>query len=424
MSDMRRRRRNITFRSDPSLYVSSTHGTRVGRVSLIGNQITDSEGHPWTYEGFKGEDVGGPFRTERTFFNDNRGDPAKPDQTPSPMISFDRTGWFGHQKFHGPFYPELPSSLPFPSSRESSDAQLDAWGTKAIALCKPTNSVADLSTAIGELIREGLPSMIGMASVESRLRDIRASGDEYLNVVFGWLPLVNDVRKTAYAIRESNKILRQYERDAGRLVRRSYEFPIVREQTDPTFMYNSRGNFGGLSTNSESFNGAAFRDYPGHLKPLFFERKTEIRRWFKGAFTYYLPSGYDSRNGWDRAALAADQVYGISLTPETLWNLTPWSWAADWLGNYGDVLANVSSYLTDGLVLRYGYMMETSLVTDTYTLPGVNLYGQPTKTYTLSLSREVKKRRPATPFGFGLTFDSFSSKQKAILAALGITRLR
>jgi hypothetical protein len=39
-------------------------------------------------------------------------------------------------------------------------------------------------------------------------------------------------------------------------------------------------------------------------------------------------------------------------------------------------------------------------------------------------STTVKQRLPATPFGFGLTFDGLSTKQKAILTALGITRVR
>jgi len=37
---------------------------------------------------------------------------------------------------------------------------------------------------------------------------------------------------------------------------------------------------------------------------------------------------------------------------------------------------------------------------------------------------ETKRRIPATPYGFGLKWDEFSSRQKAIIAALGISRSR
>jgi peptidoglycan/xylan/chitin deacetylase (PgdA/CDA1 family) len=155
---------------------------------------------------------------------------------------------------------------------------------------------------------------------------------------------------------------------------------------------------------------------------MYSETTRVVKRYFKGAFTYYLPSDYESRNKVEEAAFYLDKILGLQLTPEVLWNLTPWSWAADWVGNFGDVLANVSDYATDGLVLRYGYMMEHSISKVTYTIPDIPALGG--RTLTQTHFREVKKRVPATPFGFGLTFDSFSTKQKAILAALGITKVR
>jgi hypothetical protein len=235
----------------------------------------------------------------------------------------------------------------------------------------------------------------------------------------------SDLAKSIDATDRADKIMKQYIRDAGRIVRRSYEFDKVVNQSAVTMIDPARRpNMGGLSTNNTPNNFAWFADYPNHGKPLFVETKSEVKRWFTGAFTYYLPDGFDAKNKWDVIKLEADKLYGISLTPETLWNLAPWSWAADWFGTFGDVLANFSDYRQDGLVMPYGYMMEHSIVTTTYTLPGVRLRGYPTQTFSLSLSREVKKRRRATPYGFGITFDSFSTRQKAILAALGITRVK
>jgi hypothetical protein len=75
-------------------------------------------------------------------------------------------------------------------------------------------------------------------------------------------------------------------------------------------------------------------------------------------------------------------------------------------------------------------MMETTTVTDTFTASGpyssVGMAGlsQPYPYVApVTLRVTTKKRVAASPFGFGLTWDSLSSVQKAIVAALGITRV-
>lgn len=400
--------------SDANLYLNRSV------FNVVGTQVTESEGHPWSDHGYRGVDIGGPFWTQKKYSRDNR----KGNTNTNPMFSFTDIQPSGStsEKQFGPLYAVNPNDVaPYnnPPSAASSPEELDAWGTKAIALCKPTNSVADLSTALGELAREGLPSMVGAAAWQSRLKDIRSSGDEYLNVTFGWLPLVSDIRKAAISVNESRKILAQYERDAGRLVRRRYEFPLqvdigpVEFIDDPNEPYRPQRVLSGK-----------FYDFVSPSGDLYRQRKTVTKRWFSGAFTYYLPSGYDSRSVVDRAGLAADRIYGLSVDPETLWNLAPWSWAVDWATNIGDVISNVSDFITDGLLLRYGYMMEHTIVTDTYTRHVSFKKGYGKTTLVLEKITETKQRRPATPFGFGLTFDGLSTKQKAICAALGITRVR
>jgi hypothetical protein len=124
----------------------------------------------------------------------------------------------------------------------------------------------------------------------------------------------------------------------------------------------------------------------------------------------------------DRYALLAKQL-GLTLTPEHLWNLTPWSWALDWFANTGSVLSNISDYANAGLVMRYGYIMETTYVSDTYTMEGaVRTDGVPFICPPLTLVTETKVRQQANPFGFGVSFESLSGFQLSILSALGISR--
>jgi hypothetical protein len=69
----------------------------------------------------------------------------------------------------------------------------------------------------------------------------------------------------------------------------------------------------------------------------------------------------------------------------------------------------------------YGYIMEHSIVRDTYTLSATG-FNQPQAVPPATFVTETKLRRGANPFGFGLTWDGLSTFQKSILAALGITR--
>jgi hypothetical protein len=355
---------------------------------------------------------------------------------PVPQPLYNLYGDYGTQRYRyfGPLYVVDPNHVSnYPIMPGTSDNDLLPYGTQAIARVKPTSSVADLSVNLGELFKEGLPHLAGSSLWQSRLKEYSEAAtrgaDEYLNYTFGILPLIDGIKDTANAVSKSEKILRQYERDAGKVVRRRYEFPIVKETvptqtrpiTFPQLGSKVNGDYGIMNT--DTVLAFAHPDHSNNFaRPIYVDSSSEIKRWFSGAFSYYLPTSYYARDKWSRAAIDADKLLGIELTPEVLWNLTPWSWAADWFGNFGDVLANVSDYATDGLVLRYGYIMEERTMTTTYTMPDVRFRGYPPLNLTQTHVRVLKRRLPATPFGFGLTFDGFSTKQKAILAALGISK--
>jgi len=316
--------------------------------------------------------------------------------------------------YNGPMLPAGPNVMSFPTSIESSTGSLNAIGADAIALCKPDNSVANLTTFLGETIREGLPHLVGATTWKDRALTAKNAGGEYLNVQFGWRPLISDITSFGSGVVNANTVLKQYERDAGKTVRRSFYFPLV--TSDKITELGSGSPYGGQWGNHSGFTPVG---------KLSVRRETRIARWFKGAFVYYLPSGYDSRNQMDKMALLADRL-GLQLTPETLWNLAPWSWAVDWFTNTGSVLSNVSSFAEHGLVMRYGYLMESTMVKDTYTLRDINwgsTSGGPSA-LTTSLVTETKRRVKANPYGFGITWEGLSPFQISILSALGLSRGR
>lgn len=357
---------------------------------VIGTQKTVSEGHPFPKKKGTGQDLGGNFYTHRDFYNG-----------PTGSVSWEGGNW----RYLGPFLPHAVSfsGLAVPAS----DQELDALGTTAIARVKPLNPCVDGSTAIGEL-HAGLPKMVGSALTKSAFKDYRKVGDEYLNAAFGWAPFISDIGKVVDTVSKSEKILAQIYRDSGRNIRRRYTFP-----DEETTEYSTSIGYG----NPTGFDAAEVS--PGILH----SQTTTVRKtWFSGAFTYHMDLGQDPMSNMKRWAQEARALYGIGINPDVIWNLTPWSWAADYFANIGDIMSNVTAFADDGLVLRYGYVMQSTKTTVTSTLSGHRLGGVAQPDLTMSYGRETKVRRVATPYGFGLNLDGLQPRQWAILAALGISR--
>lgn len=384
-------------------------------------QLTVSEGHPWKGSlPQDGQDLGGPFYTEKTEVvggnfrrNFSRTDPNVLKKVWSgqvlPAGAAQRiNSWSA-------------ASSPSPEPEVSSDMQLAAFGTTAISRCKPTGRPMAAFASMRELRNDGLPSIPGVSrervqQVLHGYRDKRLSGafkgpaSEYLNIVFGWSPLIADVKNLHTAVTSFDKLMAQYERDSGRIVRRKYRFPKEPAKVETTT----------LSSGVLPFDNA---DTYSYLWPdwkqgkVLQTRSVEQSRWFSGAFMYHLDSGNDSWGQARRIAQKADASFGALPTPETIYESSPWTWLVDWFSNTGDVVSNISDMLVHGLVMPYGYMMETTTIKYSWTgsLPGMNS--------TLEVQRTFKKRIRATPFGFGLTDSSLTAKQKAILAALGIVRV-
>jgi hypothetical protein len=375
--------------------------------SVTESQVTDSEGHPWNSRKRGSGDIGGEFYTRRTYVI------SKPTQANLSITTPLSGGNYKVETYQGPAFPVTPNTVAFPPDGRSSVSRLSSDGATAVARCKPTNSVADAAVFLGELLTGGLPHALGSQAWKSRTQVGKGAGSEYLNVQFGWKPLLNDVSQFATAVKHASDVLKQYERDAGKVVRRRYNFPSSRSVEFSTV---ATGVAARLPPGITAFTDSA------NLGSLIRRRETLQRKWFSGAFTYHLPVGYDSRSKMDTYALYADKILGASLTPDTLWNLAPWSWAIDWFSNTGDVISNLSDWATDGLVMRYGYIMEHTIVSDSYSIDKSGTKTLSGSVGGLTYVSETKVRHRANPFGFGLTWDGLSPSQLAIAAALGLSR--
>jgi hypothetical protein len=369
-----------------------------------------SSGHPYQKLGHTTRDIGGDFAMRRYEYDQSPGNVSYDiSKSSNPSAS-------GYH-YRGPqfaAYHDTSSQGAWLDPEPSSFLELRALGTTAIARCIPTNPLFDLTTFIGEL-HEGIPRLVGADFFKNRTAYAKSAGSEYLNLQFGWLPLYSDVQKFAYAVKNQDEVLAQYERDSGKRLKR--RITILEERTTESYAWNgaSAKPTPALPTtcSPDGFASVALRQI----------REITRRQWFSGCFTYYLEPERSGVKGRKRWLQEANKLYGVRLTPETLWNLTPWSWGVDWFSNVGDVLHNASAFANDGLVMPYGYMMEQCSIKDHYTNSGAQ-YKSPgiPSTYTQTFTTYTKRRVKATPFGFGIDLSSLTGRQLAIVSALGLSR--
>jgi len=379
--------------------------------SVDGTQRTVSEGHPVSQLGKTDDDIGGDFETFKS--------EVPWISHPSATVRADGNPYLGEFfEYEGGLIPSLSTPLKREAFDLRSSAQLNALGSTAIARCSPVNSHSELLTSLSETLKDGLPAIPGISQWRQKTAIAKGAGSEYLNAQFGWVPLVNDIRSATAAARDAAKLLRQFQRDAGRSVRRTYEFP---RETDLTTTTVYDGPYASNYLNAGGFDPLHPRYFPGGESGRYkVTREFDRKVWFSGAFTYHMPAN-DTQVGKFMSALQQyDLLFGVVPTPDVIWNLTPWSWATDWFANTGDVLTNVSNAMLYGQVLRYGYLMEKTTIKDRHVLELPGFIG-PQRIESV-VKTTVKRRIRANPFGFGITYDGLDGYQLSILAALGMTR--
>lgn len=293
----------------------------------------------------------------------------------------------------------------------SSDAALISMGTIGIAKALPTNPLAGFGQFLGELHQ--LPTVVDPLAWKSAARDFKRLAEkgssEYLNAQFGWVPFLNDIFDFTKVSLQAQKHITNYDMNSGKNIRRSRKILTTQSASTPIV-----------------YPGSGPVPTPATLASTGTLTQTDVisqRVWFSGCFTYYLPPLDGSViSYYRRYSRYAQKLFGVGLDPHLLWQLAPWSWASDWFLNTGSVIRNWSAFSTQGLVMRYGYVMEEKTKWTTYSLDGYRMSScssPPLLDTRIEISR-VRLR--ATPYGFGLNPASFTPFQNSIIAALGINR--
>jgi hypothetical protein len=285
---------------------------------------------------------------------------------------------------------------------------MNALGATAIARVKPNKPTGGLAQFLGELHQ--LPTLPRLDHLKLRSRRLfRDAGSEYLNIQFGWVPFLKDIKDFIHNVYHLQERVDQIDRDNGRFVKRKI---TLFDNTTTTLTTNLGAAYG---------TPVSFTDfYQGTPQQISRETKVTDKAWFSSLFSFYVPPF--KGNSWNvqRRIQLARIIFGLELTPRLVWELTPWSWLADWCGNLGDNISNLSDISSDALVMRNAYIMRHTRTEQTYTCPISFVTGQQVAKQTFFT--EVKQRNIASPYGFGLKEGDFSTTQLAILGALAASR--
>jgi len=389
-----------------ALFGSLANGeVREGSVAVGSMQMIESESHPDFLSGITSRDTGGPFRNRKVQMELLGGYRVRshvgPYDTHTNLIPDDDiAAFFNTYHFGRNGSPEGRASwLESTATPGLSDQELNALGTKAIDITKPTNPTVDIAVSIGELLSErkffAAPGSSGSLA------------GEYLNYSFGIAPTIADFQDLRTAIEKTDKLIRQYEKDAGKHVRRRFEFDTEKSVT--TSSYRAYPQTAGIGLNTYQVEQG--------LVTKTVQKST--RSWFSGAFKYSIP-----KDAFPKRIAELDHLYGIVPGLSLGWELVPFSWLVDYFTPLGSLFDNIDAFLKDGLVIPYAYIMSETKEVSEHTWEGqiqVSDGAWERKTVTGRITKTTQRRLPASPFGFGILPGGLNAHQISILAALGLT---
>lgn len=310
-----------------------------------------------------------------------------------------------------------------------STSDLASVGADAIGRVAPSSDGVNLPLMVGELVRD-LPRVIGASLFDRGASVWKMGANEFLNYVFGIAPTVRDLALLAETLMSLSQRILQIQRDAGRGVRRSYGYPVRTR--------NESFDSSELSSQGIILMAARFNDYGPYQAGDFGSRVyggnfvselhayEEVRDFFNGSFTYYLPkiSGFETRVSEYMASM--NKLFHLQPSSQAVYQLTPWSWLLDWAYDVGSLLRTAEVVQDDNLVINYGtatrlgirtLRQSTRVASDS--TPDNPSYGT---VHTVRRSFKMQRIR-ANPYGFVSPLGSaFTPMRLAILAALGISR--
>jgi len=279
-----------------------------------------------------------------------------------------------------------------------------------------------LSAFLGEL-HEGLPRFI--PDLVSRANFARSVGSDYLNIEFGWKPLLDDLRKLAEILTSASyglyRPLGAYHRKRGLDPVETFTRQDLTNSPAQVVGGNFLRELNLIPSNDIPVGTTLVDVLGGHIV-----ERSKLTRWYEGEFVYIPKASFDPKNFLDRV----DTLMDPKITPSALWELAPWSWLTDWFFQIGGAISAMEAGMSNRVLSTYFYAMEEFqssvelLSTRMRMRSGTAPDGLPTY-YRQKSTLHVKRRIRGNPFGFtGTSSSPLSVEQSAILGALGLTKTR
>ncbi|DAD52565.1 maturation protein [ssRNA phage SRR6960509_15] len=294
-----------------------------------------------------------------------------------------------------------------------------SYGTVTWKKYRPGKSSSDAAVFLGEL--KDLPRMLrstaktfydlyrkDFRNYTSWKRFSKHVSNSWLNHQFGWLPFVSDLCKFYKTYKTLDEQIARIRRRNGQWHRRGGTLFRNEDTTRLRTVSDAHCSY--------PYLGGAFTAGLPSTGRHYVDRIKRERVWFTALFRYWIPD-IDSVQ-WPKRVVR--EIFGLTPNPALIWELTPWSWLADWFSNVGEYFTNMDTGWAQNLTAKYAYVMRETehalRITSEPMFPG-----RPLK-HVWTYSCQRKHRAQANPFGFEVSWEDLSPRQWSILSALGITR--
>lgn len=329
--------------------------------------------------------------------------------------------------------PTLPAGLTwfpkpsFASTVSASPLAFQKQVSEVFADSAPDAKNASLIVTAIELLRGDLPSVLkNLRKYELRRQSLAKSlGSEYLNIVFGWTPLIKEVTGVVKTFMTLDRLL--YYESTRR--KRQWDGPLGSSYTRDT---NSSAMSTLTSTDTdvctyEGANRTSGIAWSGVVdQSIVWKEDYHLSARFAG-----LARPSRAADRFNDQALAFMGSLGLIGSPSDAWELAPFSWLVDWAVNIGSGLENASNYLPShgGRAIDYAYVTTKNVysveekVQSLVPFTGVVYSSSVTNDRGVSTTTSLVRRR-VSPFGVGIDLGDLSGSQMAILVALGLAKSR
>lgn len=306
---------------------------------------------------------------------------------------------------------------------DTTTTQLGSFSAKMFGWARPDASIAGIGETAVELLRGNFPSLVSrtyqsIQKQERLLKAVRrtgkAAGQDYLNSVFGWAPIIRDLQ----SIIQQGFML--HDQLFGGFTSRRRSMTSINE-----VIFSNPGNLRNVPCAvrpvTQGFSFGAGGVYTA--QPVRWSIHQDHRL---SLHVVNARPGVGSMNFIDKA-IAMLQHIG-AWHPSLAWDLTPYSWLLDWFAHLGQGIDNVSTYARSGSFPAERATITSKTKVRGTLLPGYTPWQKISSTAwaesrwgTLESYDYYLERRKANAFTGSLNLN-LNSGQWAILTALGFAK--